>query len=108
MSVSTIDNDPDVSFIVHALREAYLEDMTPDSSDNEGELPINRSDSSMSLIGTSISMRTARRFRATSGYAGNGPCLCEAQQQSFGIHVLSYSISVSSMPSMRPLASRNS
>ena len=48
MSVSTIDNDHDVSFIVHTLREAYLEDMTPDSSDNEGELPINRSDSSMS------------------------------------------------------------
>ena len=48
MSLSTIDNDPDVSCIVNALREAYLEDMSPDSSDNEGELPINRSDSSMS------------------------------------------------------------
>lgn len=48
MSLSTIDNDEDVSFIVNALREAYLEDMSPDSSDNEGELPINRSDSSMS------------------------------------------------------------
>ncbi len=51
MSLSTIDNvdnDEDVSCIVNALREAYLEDMSPDSSDNEGELPINRSDSSMS------------------------------------------------------------
>ena len=51
MSVSTIDNDDndeDVSHIVNALREAYLEDMSPDSSDNEGELTINRSESSMS------------------------------------------------------------